>query len=107
MSFTDSLPFVWPLAFILVSLFILRRVGDDMRPIVNGVVGGVAKNAQQHALMYALRIDCQPSGTKRSGDILPLGLHRGVCQGCSAWPRRRDSLRHEAAESTRYSSFIW
>ena len=54
MNFYDSLPFVWPLSFILVSLFILRRVGDDMRPIVNGVVGGVAKNAQQHALMYAM-----------------------------------------------------
>ncbi len=54
MSFADTIPLVWPLAFVLVALFVMRKVGDDLRPIVNGVVGGLAKNASQHALGYAM-----------------------------------------------------
>lgn len=54
MSFTQSLPLVWPLTFLLLALFVLRKVGDDMRPVFVGVVGGVAQNAKQYSLMYAM-----------------------------------------------------
>lgn len=54
MTFSDSLPYVWPLTFLLVALFVLRKVSDDLRPVVTGVAGGLAKNAQQYALMYAM-----------------------------------------------------
>ncbi len=54
MSFTDSLPFVWPLTFLLVSLFILRRIEEDLRPVFRNVVNGVASSAQSNALRYAM-----------------------------------------------------
>lgn len=47
-------PLIWPLCILLFSLFVLRKVGTDLQPVVRGVVGGVAKNAQQYALMYAM-----------------------------------------------------
>lgn len=50
----DTLQLIWPLCVVLIILFILRRVGDDIKPIAHGVVGGLAKNAQQHALAYAM-----------------------------------------------------
>ena len=54
MNSVDSLPYVWPLAFVLVSLFILRQLRDEVRPIFINVVGGVASNAKQYSLMYAM-----------------------------------------------------
>jgi hypothetical protein len=54
MSFTDSLSFVWPLTFLLVSLFVLRRIEEDLRPVFRNVVTGVAANAQSNALRYAM-----------------------------------------------------
>ena len=54
MTFADTLPLIWPLAFILVALFVLRQVRDDVRPIFVNVVSGVAVNAKQYSLMYAM-----------------------------------------------------
>lgn len=54
MNFSDTLPLIWPLSFVLVALFVLRKVEEEIRPLVRNVVGGVAKNAQQYALMYAM-----------------------------------------------------
>lgn len=54
MTFADTLPLVWPLTFIVVALFVLRKVEDGIQPVVKVVIGGVAKNAQQYALMYAM-----------------------------------------------------
>ncbi len=54
MNFSDTLPLIWPLSFVLLGLFILRKVGNDLQPVVRGVVGGVAQNAQKNALMYAM-----------------------------------------------------
>lgn len=56
MTLSDLTQFVWPLAAIVVALFVLRKVGDDLRPIANNVVNGLAKNAQQHALGYAMAL---------------------------------------------------
>lgn len=54
MNFAETLPLVWPLTFLLLALIVLRKVGDDMRPVFVGVVGGVAQNAKQYSLMYAM-----------------------------------------------------
>lgn len=54
MTFADTLPLVWPLAFVLVALFILRKVEEKVNPIFVGVISGVATNAKQYALMYAM-----------------------------------------------------
>lgn len=45
---------VWPLCFLLVSLIVLRKLREDVRPIFVNVVAGVAKNAQGNALFYAM-----------------------------------------------------
>ncbi len=50
----DLLPFVWPMSFVLITLFLMRKVGNDIQPVMRGVVDGVAKNAKQYALMYAM-----------------------------------------------------
>ena len=54
MTFAGTLPYVWPLAFILVALIVIRKIGDDIRPVASAVIGGVAKNAAQHSLAYAM-----------------------------------------------------
>lgn len=54
MNFTQCFPLVWPLTFLLLALIIIRKIGDDMRPVFVGVVGGVAQNAKQYSLMYAM-----------------------------------------------------
>lgn len=70
MSFAETLPLVWPLAFIFVALFVLRKVGNDIQPIVSGVIGGVAKNATQHALGYAMAcILAVLSGLEALGEV--------------------------------------
>lgn len=45
---------VWPLSFLLVSLIVLKRLRDDIRPIFVNVIAGVAKSAQSNAIFYAL-----------------------------------------------------
>lgn len=47
---------VWPLAFLLVALTLLRQLRNDLTPIFKSVIGGVAKNAQSNALVYGLAI---------------------------------------------------
>lgn len=54
MTFCDTLPLIWPLAFVLVGLLLIRKVGTDLQPVFVNVVGGVALNAKQNALMYAM-----------------------------------------------------
>lgn len=54
MTFTDTLPLVWPLTFLLLALFVLRKVEAELRPVFTNVVAGVAKNAQSNALQYAM-----------------------------------------------------
>lgn len=56
MKYGDIEHCIWPLAFLLITLVVLRKVEKDLQPVVNGVVGGVAKNAQKNALMYAMGI---------------------------------------------------
>jgi hypothetical protein len=53
-TFADTLPLIWPLAFVLVALFVLRKIEAQINPIIVNVVGGVATNAKQYALMYAM-----------------------------------------------------
>lgn len=45
---------VWPLAFVLVALFVLRSLRERISPIADGVVSGISKHASQFALLYAL-----------------------------------------------------
>lgn len=54
MTFVESLNLVWPLVFLLIALFVLRKVEADLRPVFTSVVTGVAGNAQVNALRYAM-----------------------------------------------------
>lgn len=56
MTFSDSLPYVWPLSFILCFLFVLRKVENDVRPIVTGVVAGLAGDATHNAKQWGIAI---------------------------------------------------
>lgn len=47
---------VWPLSFLLISLFILKRVQDDVRPIFLGMVQPLAKQAQTNAVAWTVGI---------------------------------------------------
>ena len=47
---------VWPLTFLLVMLFVLRRLDQDVRPILISVVNGVAQDASSNARAYAIAI---------------------------------------------------
>lgn len=70
MNLTDSLNLVWPLTFLLVSLFILRRIEEDLRPVFRNVVNGVASNAQGNALRYAMAMMLASlSGMQALGDV--------------------------------------
>lgn len=70
MNFAETLPLIWPLTFLLIALFLLRKADDALQPIITGVVGGVAKNATQHALAYAMAtILAVLSGLEALGEV--------------------------------------
>lgn len=52
----DLLPFAWPLVVASVLLYLLHRVSNEVKPIVVGVVNGLAKQASSNALAYGLAI---------------------------------------------------
>ncbi len=47
---------VWPLTLLLIALFVLRQVESDMRPIVTGMIGGLASQSQKNAVKWAMGI---------------------------------------------------
>lgn len=56
MTFADSLTYVWPLAFILVSLFVLRQLGTKVEPVWDSLIGALSKTAGSNATQYAAAI---------------------------------------------------
>lgn len=56
MNTSDMLPFVWPLCFVLVTLFILRQLGDGLRPVFTSITTGLSRNASTNATKYAIAI---------------------------------------------------
>jgi hypothetical protein len=52
----DTLQLVWPLAVLLIFLFVLRQVEAQVKPIVTSVVNGVAQDAGRNAKQYAIAI---------------------------------------------------
>jgi hypothetical protein len=52
----DWLNLIWPLCFVLVLLFVLRKVGEDVRPIVASMASGLATGAQKNATQYAIAL---------------------------------------------------
>lgn len=50
------LQIVWPLSFILCFLFVLRKVEADVRPIVTGVVTGLAGDATHNAKQWGIAV---------------------------------------------------
>jgi hypothetical protein len=52
----EYLNMVWPLAFVLCFLFVLRKVEADVRPIVTGVVGGLAGEAANNSKQWGIAI---------------------------------------------------
>lgn len=55
-STADFLQVILPLVGLLVVLITGRRLAADIRPIFVNVIGGVAKNAQSNAMVYAIAI---------------------------------------------------
>ncbi len=47
---------VWPLVVVLLALFVLRQLRQDVSPIFVQVVNGVAKSAGSNAPAYAIAI---------------------------------------------------
>lgn len=47
---------VWPLVVLLLALFVLRQVRQDVHPIFVQIIGGVAKSAGSNAPAYAIAI---------------------------------------------------
>jgi hypothetical protein len=52
----DMLQLIWPLVFLLIMLFVLRQVRDDVNPIFKSVVGGLTQDAGRNAKQYAIAI---------------------------------------------------
>ncbi len=61
-------PVVWPMAFLLVSLIIIRKLGNSIEPIFQGLTSGLKNQAARHsmawlmALMYASAASLQALG---------------------------------------------
>jgi len=47
---------VWPLAFLLIALVILKRIREDVRPIFRAMVDPLTKQAQTNAVAWAIGI---------------------------------------------------
>ncbi len=47
---------VWPLIVLLLALFVLRQIREDVHPIFIQVVNGVAKSAGSNAPAYAIAL---------------------------------------------------
>lgn len=47
---------VWPLCFVLIALLILRKVEQDVHPIVTGMVSGLAAQSGKHAAAWAMAL---------------------------------------------------
>lgn len=47
---------VWPLSFILIALFLLRQLKEDVHPIFVGMVGTLAKQSSNNAVAWAVGI---------------------------------------------------
>jgi signal transduction histidine kinase len=47
---------IWPLCFLLIILFVLRQVRDDVKPIFQGMIGTLATQSQSNAVGWALGI---------------------------------------------------
>lgn len=70
MTFAETLPLVWPLSFVLIALFILRKADAVLHPIIVNVIGGVANNATQNSLVYAMAFMLAVlSGLQAAGEV--------------------------------------
>ena len=52
----DILQVVWPLSFILCFLFVFRKVENDARPIVTGMIAGLAGEATRNSKQWGIAI---------------------------------------------------
>lgn len=56
MTFTDTLPLVWPLALVLVTLLVLRAIGPDARALARWIASNLGAHAGKHAMFYAIAV---------------------------------------------------
>jgi hypothetical protein len=49
----NLIPLVWPAAFLVIAIILIWKVGDDVNPIVKGMVGGLSDHASRYATAYA------------------------------------------------------
>ena len=47
---------VWPGAFILVALLVLRKIGDEAAPVFKSIVHGLSQRAALNAPQYAIAL---------------------------------------------------
>lgn len=48
--------YLWPLAFLLLALLALHHLREAIRPVVSGIISGLAKHASANAPAYAIAI---------------------------------------------------
>lgn len=49
-------PFAWPLAIVAIVVFCAWWLCSDLRPIVSGVISGIAAHAQKYAPSYGIAL---------------------------------------------------
>ncbi len=54
--FQPLAPFAWPIAALLLVVFLAWWLCSDLRPIVTGVIGGIAAHAQKYAPSYGIAV---------------------------------------------------
>ncbi len=74
---------VWPLLVLLIALFVLRQIREDVHPIFVQVVNGVAKSAGSNAPAYAIALLFGLSASLSAFVDVFKDLNRGAILGLS------------------------
>lgn len=47
---------VWPLTFLVVALYVFKRLQTDLSPVVTSMVSSLAQQVAKHSLLFAVAI---------------------------------------------------
>lgn len=56
MNTHDMLPYIWPLCFVLVALFVIRAIGEDAKALARWTATTVTSQGGKHAMFFAIVI---------------------------------------------------
>lgn len=56
MTYADISPIIWPLAALLVSLIILRKLSNSIEPVFQGLISGLKNQASRHSLAWLMAL---------------------------------------------------